>query len=657
MVSGTAVCLEATIEQARGIKDRDPNLPLTVLTPDSDASGTQRTGLRIILRGTSQLRASPAAIEAFKRAAARWEAQIQTPLTIVIDVDFGATLFGKPFDSDVVATSDAQMLGGNSLYPAVRADLIAGPYSPGRMSFYGSLPTRAVPTDLGESTGLLASSATLRALDLIGPIANPDEELSDFGPPPAIGFNSAYKFDFDAGDGLDSEQLDFEAMALHGLGHVLGLVSSVGQQEMDPSIELEPSIWDLFRLRPDSINSAFATTQRILSSGGEHSFYAGGAKRALSTGRPDGASGDGRQASHFQDDNLTAQYLGVMDPTISPGERQLITDNDLIVLEAIGYRVRSLIDPTSVVPLKSGLPQIGVIFAPPPALGVLSHTHYSIEVPPGAVQLKIDLSGNQDVDLFARFGRTVFNNGHSVVADYGSATESGAETITITPSSSLPLRQGIYYFAVANFGPGDADFAITATISGGDTSRAPAIFDIRPHLEGDLLMLDCAAADRDGDLVMAEVSLLDEAELPVSPSSSFAVNTAEATRVVCQLTISGLTTVPTARLARVAFIDRAGNRSATVLVDLGKSEPGGLTVTSATFTGSKLTLKVSGPAERLELEINGQVVSPPRKIKLKGSGKKLVINGSSSQLALRQGKNRIRVKNANGWSNILVISI
>jgi hypothetical protein len=72
---------------------------------------------------------------------------------------------------------------------------------------------------------------------------------------------------------------------------------------------------------------------------------------------------------------------------------------------------------------------------------------------------------------------------------------------------------------------------------------------------------------------------------------------------------------------------------------------------------SGLALKVRGLAESLELEINGHVVAPPRKIKIKGSGKKLVINGNSSQLALERGANRIRVKNANGWSNTLILSI
>src|SRR2546426_12847333 len=77
-VDGRTVCLEPSTEQARSIKERDPNLPLSVLVSDSDRSGAQQTVLRIILRGTNQLRTSPMAIKAFKRAASRWEALIQS---------------------------------------------------------------------------------------------------------------------------------------------------------------------------------------------------------------------------------------------------------------------------------------------------------------------------------------------------------------------------------------------------------------------------------------------------------------------------------------------------------------------------------------------------------------------------------------------------
>ena len=59
IVDDRIVCLEASVAQARGIKERD--LTVSVLTPDSD-----QTGLKIIFRGTSQLQGFPPAIEAFR---------------------------------------------------------------------------------------------------------------------------------------------------------------------------------------------------------------------------------------------------------------------------------------------------------------------------------------------------------------------------------------------------------------------------------------------------------------------------------------------------------------------------------------------------------------------------------------------------------------
>jgi hypothetical protein len=632
---------------------------LIILTPASDPSRSQRQGLRIVLRGTSQLQSFPAAIEAFKRAAARWEVAVETPMTIVIDVDFGPTLFGGQSDENTAATSDAQVLSGNSLYPAVRARLVSGPYSPRQKALFALLPAKVVPTDRGESAGLVAPSAALRAIDLINPVADPDDELGDFGAPPAIGLNSRVKFDFDPNDGIDQDKLDFEAVALHEIGHVLGFISSVGQQEMNGSLEVEPSIWDLFRVRPDALNGAFSTTQRIVSSGGEQRFFDGGTNPALSTGRPDGTGGDGRQPSHWKDYSLTSQYLGVMGPMIRTGERQFLTDDDIGVLDAIGYLTKSLFDPTTVVPLSSGVPERGGMFAPPPGagLGVLSHTQYSIVVPPGATQLRIVLSGTQDIDLFARSDRPVFNNSHTVVTDYFSRGPSGTEAITVTPSSDPALHAGLYYMAVANFGPGDTDFTITATVTGGNVSHLPAIFNIDADLEGDIVALDYTATDRDGDFARVEVAVLGPGESPLMPLSVFALNSGNSTHIESRLTINGLRAFPTARFVRVVLVDRSGNRSAEVVADLGKSEAGGLAITGGSFASPRLTLKVVGSATDLQLEINGYVVAPPRKIKVNGSGSKVTIKGNAGQLMLQPGPNRIRVKNADGWSNILILNI
>lgn len=650
LVDGRAVCVEAAGEGVRNIRERDPNLPLTVLTPVQQPN---QQGLRIVLRGTSQLLGSTAASDAFNRAAAQWESLIQTRMTVIIDVDFGSTIFGQAFDDSVVASTDAQVLCGNALYPAVRARLIANAL-PERSSLLNGLPAKAAQTDEGETAAIAASSASLRALNLISPIADPDQEMSNFGLPPVIALNSKFNFDFDSRDGIAPDKLDFEAIVLHEIGHILGFVSCVGQREVDSSIDVESSIWDLFRVRPEAIKDGFGSLQRILSSGGDQGFYAGGAPTPLSTGRPNGASGDGRESSHWKDDSLLGRYLGVMDPTIGPGEHYFISDNDTAVLDAIGYRAMSTAASPNLIALVSGQPRNGGIVAPPSNTGVLSHLQYSIDVPAGATNLKVELNGDQDVDLFVRFGDRVLNQGFRPVSDYVSAGKTGSEVITVASSSVPALRAGTYFIAIANFGPGEANFTVKATVIGGVGSHAPAIFNLTPRLEGDVLSISYTALDLEGDFARADVSILDGAGRTVGQPSSQTINSGNSNRIESQLSIGGLSAIPTALRATLLLTDRDGNRSPEATVDFGQPDAGGLMVSGASFDGSRLTIKTNGLAQNLEVEINGRVVAPPRGIKLKGSAGKLIVKGDGGQLGLLRGANRIRVKNIRGWSNILV---
>ena len=61
----------------------------------------------------------------------------------------------------------------------------------------------------------------------------------------AIGFNSAFPFDFDPNNGVDSNKVDFDSVATHELGHALGFLSESGGPVYAPV-----SVWDLFRFRP-----------------------------------------------------------------------------------------------------------------------------------------------------------------------------------------------------------------------------------------------------------------------------------------------------------------------------------------------------------------------------------------------------------------------
>src|SRR5581483_1471848 len=143
-----------------------------------------------------------------------------------------------------------------------------------------------------------APSAIFRALGLIAPVADPAAEAATLGPPPSIGFNSAFLFDFDPSDGITPGTVDFDAVAVHEMGHALGFISNAGSLELDPRDHLSLSALDLLRFRPGVTPAAFPSALRIQSSGGAQVFDAGGQERALSTGRPDASGGDGRQASH-----------------------------------------------------------------------------------------------------------------------------------------------------------------------------------------------------------------------------------------------------------------------------------------------------------------------------------------------------------------------
>ncbi len=662
---GQSHCRTATEAEARAMRERDTEQQLHAITHEDAAAQTGAEthaqtgdGLKIILRTTPQLEQFPVAKAAFIRAAQHWESVIQTPVTLVIDVDYGPTWFGVPYATGILGQTDEQYVAGSSLYPAVRAALIARSSNAQESALYNLLPQSQVPTDIGATTAMSGAAATFRALGILQPVADPNGELANLGTPPAIGFNSAHPFDFDLSDGIASGKYDFDTTATHEIGHALGFISEVGERERAPGNPLRVTPEDLFRFRPGITTATFSTMQRVLSSGGEHVFFGGGSEIRLSTGRSDHVGGDSQQASHWKDLALNGgRYIGIMHPRLPDGTHWEISENDLKALDLMGYRVNSTPGPTPTptpssgqtvelkaddgvadtgvysdglmmvtrltppsypatlrtlrflfapfqgqpdptgkpvtlvlfsdpggtgqppagaqvtrltttvpgasasqffdldlpngptinsgdfyvgfqastphqgvgfaldtsgqslnrtfystsngasfsplapalqvpsvnamiravvavrgggptptptpsgdnsLPLTSGVPQTFAIPAPPPN-GALLAPQFRIQVPAGGAQLKIDLSGNQDVDLYARFGRPIEIQNNAPVTDFKSDSPTGNETIIITPGSSPPLQAGTYFIAVGNYGPGEARVTLTATLSGGPT--------------------------------------------------------------------------------------------------------------------------------------------------------------------------------------------
>jgi hypothetical protein len=333
-------CRDATREEAQAIQAPRDARQLHVISPPQTS---QTTGLTIILRATDQLESNPTAKAAFLKAAALWESVILTPITVVIDVDFGPTWFGEPFPAGVIGLTNSQQLFAEPIYPALHGRLLDLANTTKKNDLYLNLPGIIVTTDKGDTQAIVAPSAMFRVWGFIDAVADPDHESGAWGPAPAIGFDSRFAYDFDPSNGIDADKEDFDAVACHEIGHVLGFSSYVGQLEMNPDAPLALSIWDLFRVGPGATLSGFASAKRILSSGGAQYFYAGGDSYGLSTGKPDGTGGDGRQASHWRDDAIAGEMrIGVLDPTLVAGRRETITLKDLEALDAFGYWIKPI---------------------------------------------------------------------------------------------------------------------------------------------------------------------------------------------------------------------------------------------------------------------------------------------------------------------------
>jgi len=347
---GRLSCRAVTDAEARAMR-RDPGPSLHVIREEAFALGAPNApeqaqpGLKIILRGTPQLDGSPEAKAAFLRAARAWESLIQNPITVVIDVDFGPTNFGEPFGEDQYGLTRFQRAFEANAYSIIRSALIRSAGSPQEAALYNALPPAQLPTDLGAATGMIYHVPAMRALGLFPPVADPDAERETLGLPPAIGFNSAISFDFDPSDGIKPKRLNFNASAMHEIGHALGFFSGVGIKELHPDIPLTPDVLDLFRFRPGVTLATFATAPRILSSGGEHIFFDGGPELAFATGRPDYTGGDGEQAGHWKHYYFTGRYIGIMDPGFYAGLSYRMAAHDLAAFERIGYRTNPLPNP------------------------------------------------------------------------------------------------------------------------------------------------------------------------------------------------------------------------------------------------------------------------------------------------------------------------
>lgn len=337
----------------------------------------------------------PLAVAGFEAAADRWSSVFDDDITVNIQVVFesipedaqtGATILGSAGSS--IIDSVAELGGAFPTFSLLSDSLASDATSANDQIAVANLPNGSSATVDGNPV-VLASGSPVTALafqtnDREGNIVFDNDTEVGGGAPvgnnnvffgitsanaKALGliegdsdgidaqitFNSDITFDFDPTDGITDGAFDFVGIATHELGHALGVVSGVDLvdtfTDLGPNSEIDIngaaagigeldnfalfSTFDLFRRS----ESAFTQDPDALDlSTGDGVFFSidgvlgDGNDLPLETGV---ANGSGQQASHLAD-NLG---LGILDPTVAPGELLAITDNDILLLDVIGFDV------------------------------------------------------------------------------------------------------------------------------------------------------------------------------------------------------------------------------------------------------------------------------------------------------------------------------
>ena len=288
--------------------------------------------------GTSQL-----AIDGFTAAGSQWSSLFSDNVNVNVNINFTALGAGTLGET----SSSSRSYGYDRVYNALSSDRTSADDSTAvnslsKGSTFNMLLNRTAnsPNGAGNATPYLDNNGDVNNKTINITTANAKAlglESNGNNVDASIAFSNLLTWDFNRSDGITTGAFDFVGTAIHEIGHALGFMSGVDILDGTNSTSYYPenqldyvSPLDLFRYSNDSRNlKAIDWTADKLA---KYFSIDGGVTNiaAFSTGD---IFGDGRQNSHWQD-NLG---LGILDPTIAPGELLSITENDKRAFDVIGW--------------------------------------------------------------------------------------------------------------------------------------------------------------------------------------------------------------------------------------------------------------------------------------------------------------------------------
>lgn len=178
----------------------------------------------------------------------------------------------------------------------------------------------------------------------------------------SITFNTDFGWDLNPNDGIGGGLFDFVGIAVHEIGHALGFISGVDVLDFNAGptnlFVDDDFTWvtplDLYRC--SAASAAQSALDWTVGSATDPKLFSLDACGSPLAEFATGPKGDGRQASHWKDN----QGHGLMDPTSAAGELKILTATDVLAFDVIGWNTVSTPAPASALVFVFGLAGLGL---------------------------------------------------------------------------------------------------------------------------------------------------------------------------------------------------------------------------------------------------------------------------------------------------------